>query len=186
PDYNDLHLSVRGSKPVKTDVVLNSGNVDSALAGAAKVLEATYTSPVQLHAMLGPSCAVADVRDGRATIWSGSQWIQGDRRNLAKMLGIPLEGVRFIWAEASGSYGRLGCDDAAADAALLSQSVGRPVRVLWTRQDEHRWEPKSPGMVMELRGGIDGDGRVSAFDLEGWSPSHSTAEIGNFLAWRLV
>src|SRR5438093_7739250 len=97
PDYEYLHQSVRGSKPVKTDVVLNSGNVDSALAGAAKVLEATYTYPVQLHAMLGPSCAVADVRDGRATIWSGSQWIPADRRNLAEMLGIPLERVRYIW-----------------------------------------------------------------------------------------
>src|SRR5438876_1055987 len=186
PDYNDLHLSVRGSKPVKTDVVLNSGNVDSALAGAAKVLEATYTYPVQLHAMLGPSCAVADVRDGRATIWSGSQWIQGDRRNLARMLGIPLESVRFIWAEASGSYGRLGCDDAAADAALLSQSVGRPVRVQWMRHDEHGWEPMSPAMTMDVRAGLDRQGHITAFDFQQWSQSHSRGESGNSLAWRLA
>src|SRR5438128_872957 len=186
PDYNDLHLSVRGSKPVKTDVVLNSGNVDSALAGAAKVLEATYTYPVQLHAMLGPSCAVADVRDGRATIWSGSQWIQGDRRNLARMLGIPLESVRFIWAEASGSYGRLGCDDAAADAALLSQAAGRPVRVQWMRHDEHGWEPMSPAMTMDVRAALDRQGRITAFDFQQWSQSHSRGESGNFLAWRLA
>ncbi|HJZ99502.1 MAG TPA: molybdopterin cofactor-binding domain-containing protein [Candidatus Solibacter sp.] len=186
PDYEDLHQSVRRDKLVKTDVVKTSGNVDSALAGAAKVLKATYTYPVQLHGMLGPSCAVADVRDGRATIWSGSQWIQGDRRNLAKMLGIPLESVRIIWAEASGSYGRLGCDDAAADAALLSQSAGRPVRVQWMRHDEHGWEPMSPAMTMDIRAGLDRQGNITAFDFQQWSQSHSRGESGNSLAWRLA
>jgi CO/xanthine dehydrogenase Mo-binding subunit len=135
---------------------------------------------------LGPSCAVADVRDGRATIWSGSQWIQGDRRNLAKMLGFPLENVRFIWVEASGSYGRLGCDDSAADAALLSQAVGKPVRVQWMRHDEHGWEPMSPAMTMDVRAGLDTQGRVIAFDFQQWSQSHSRGESGNFLAWRLI
>ena len=186
PDYQDLHQAVRNSKLIQTDVVMNSGNVDSELANAAKVLEATYTYPVQLHGMLGPSCAVADVRDGRATIWSGSQWIQGDRRNLAKMLGIPLESVHSIWVEASGSYGRLGCDDAAADAALLSQAVGRPVRVQWMRHDEHGWEPMSPAMTMDVRAGLDAQGHITAFDFQQWSQSHSRGESGNFVAWRLA
>jgi nicotinate dehydrogenase subunit B len=186
PDDQDLYGAVRRSKLIKTDVVTNSGNVDSALANAAKILEATYTYPVQLHAMLGPSCAVADVRDGRATVWSGSQWIQGDRRNLARMLGLPLESVHLIWAEASGSYGRLGCDDAAADAALLSQAVGRPVRVQWMRHDEHGWEPMSPAMAMDVRAGLDAQGHITAFDFQQWSQSHSRGESGNFLAWRLA
>jgi nicotinate dehydrogenase subunit B len=186
PEYRDLYQTVRGAKLIKTDVVMNSGDVDSALANAAKVLEATYTYPIQLHGMLGPSCAVADVRDGRATIWSGSQWIQGDRRNLANMLGIPLESVHSIWVEASGSYGRLGCDDAAADAALLSQAVGRPVRVQWMRHDEHGWEPMSPAMTMDVRAGLDAQGRITAFDFQQWSQSHSRGESGNFVAWRLA
>ncbi len=186
PDYQDLYQAVRENKLIKTDVVTNSGNVDSALASAAKAFKATYTYPVQLHAMLGPSCAVADVRDGRATIWSGSQWIQGDRRNLAKMLGIPLENVHLIWVEASGSYGRLGCDDAAADAAFLSQAVGKPVRVQWMRHDEHGWEPMSPAMTMDVRAGLDGQGHITAFDFQQWSQSHSRGESGNFLAWRLA
>jgi nicotinate dehydrogenase subunit B len=186
PEYENLYKAVRNDKLIKTDVVKNSGDVDSALAKAAKVFKATYTYPVQLHAMLGPSCAVADVRDGRAKIWSGSQWIQGDRRNLAKMLGLPLENVRLIWVEASGSYGRLACDDAAADAALLSQAVGRPVRVQWMRQDEHRWEPMSPAMTMDVRAGLDAQGRIIAFDFQQWSQSHSRGESGNSLAWRLV
>jgi nicotinate dehydrogenase subunit B len=185
PDYQDLYQAVRASKPVRTDVPTNTGNVDAALASAAKVLNATYTYPIQLHGMLGPSCAVADVRDGRATIWSGSQWIQGDRRNLAKMLGIPLENVHSIWVEASGSYGRLGCDDAAADAALFSQAVGRPVRVQWMRHDEHGWEPMSPAMAMDVRAGLDAQGHITAFDFQQWSQSHSRGESGNSVAWRV-
>jgi nicotinate dehydrogenase subunit B len=186
PDYPDLYNSVRSAKLVKTDVVGSAGDVDAALAGAAKVFKGTYTYPIQLHAMLGPSCAVADVRDGRATIWSGSQWIQGDRRNLAKMLGFPLENVRCIWVEASGSYGRLGCDDSAADAALLSQAVGKPVRVQWMRHDEHGWEPMSPAMTMDVQAGLDAHGRIIAFDFQQWSQSHSRGESGNSLAWRLA
>jgi len=186
PDYQDLYEAVRGARLVKTEVATNSGDVDSALASAARVFKATYTYPVQLHAMLGPSCAVADVREGRATIWSGSQWIQGDRRNLARMLGLPLDSVRFIWVEASGSYGRLGCDDAAADAALLSQQVGRPVRVQWMRHDEHGWEPMSPAMTMDVQAGLDAQGRIIAFDFQQWSQSHSRGESGNSLAWRLA
>ncbi len=186
PDYPDLYNTVRRARLVKTDVVESAGDVDAALASAAKVFKATYTFPIQLHAMLGPSCAVADVHDGRATIWSGSQWIQGDRRNLATMLGFPLENVRCIWVQASGSYGRLGCDDSAADAALLSQAVGKPVRVQWMRHDEHGWEPMSPPMTMDVRAGLDAEGRVIAFDFQQWSQSHSRGESGNFLAWRLI
>src|SRR5262249_12603782 len=78
PAYEDLYQAVRGAKLIKTDAVVDSGNVESALASASKVFEATYTYPLQLHGMHGPSCAVADVREGRATIWSGSQWIQRD------------------------------------------------------------------------------------------------------------
>src|SRR5439155_74009 len=181
PEYEELPQSIRRDKLVKSDFVMNPGNVDAVLASAARVLEATYTYPVQLHGMLGPSCAVADVRDGRATIWSGSQWIQGDRRNLARMLGLALENVHLIWAEASGSYGRLGCDDAAADAALLSQAVGRPVRVQWMRHDEHGWEPMSPAMTMDVRAGLDAEGHITAFEFQQWSQSHSRGESGNFL-----
>jgi nicotinate dehydrogenase subunit B len=176
---------MRNAKPLKTNTA-NTGDVDAGLARAAKVIKATYKLPVQNHAMIGPSCAVADVREGEATFWSGSQWIQGNRRDLARMLGLPVEKIHGIWVEGSGSYGRLICDDAVADAALLSQAVGKPVRVQWTREEEHVWEPKSPPALIDMQAGLDADGKVMAFSLEGWSPSHSTGEAGNTLAWRLV
>jgi CO/xanthine dehydrogenase Mo-binding subunit len=156
------------------------------LAKGKTRLKATYDFPFQDHAMIGPSCAVADVNSDRAIIWSGSQWPQGDRSDIAKMLGLPLEQVQLIWREASGSYGRLGCDDAAADAAIMSQIVGKPVRVQWMRDDEHGWEPLSPAMTMTIEGAADADGRVTAFDYVQYSPSHSMGEKGNHLAWHLI
>lgn len=186
PEFADLYRATRKARIVKTEARKSEGDVELAFKQAAKVLAATYEYPIQLHAMIGPSCAVADVKDGHATVWSGTQWPQGTRRDLARMLGIPVENVRLIWVEASGSYGRLGCDDAAADAALLSQAVGRPVRVQWMRQDEHGWEPVSPAMVMDLRGALDSQGNVIGWEFEQWSPSHSEGEVGNLVAWRLM
>lgn len=181
----DKHEWLRNAKKLQPETD-EKGDVDVALAHASKVVKATYKIPLQNHGMIGPSCAVADVSDGQVTFWSGSQWIQGNRRDLAGLLGIPVENVRGIWMEAAGSYGRLACDDAVADAALLSQAVGKPVRVQWMREDEHGWEPKSPAVLMECQAGLDANGKVTAFVLQGWTPSHSTAETGNQLAWRLV
>jgi CO/xanthine dehydrogenase Mo-binding subunit len=185
PNSTDVSQWLKAAKPIQT-ATRNRGDVDAAFARAPRVMRATYEWPVQNHAMLGPSCAVADVRPGQVTVWSSSQWVQQTRRDLARMLRVPVDDVRVIWREGSGSYGRQACDDAAADAAVLSHAVGRPVRVQWTRQDEHGWEPKSPPMVMDLRGAVDVQGDVLGFELETWSPSHSMAEVGNFLAWRLM
>ena len=182
---DDKHEWLRHAKEIKTES-REHGNAADGLRRAAKVIRATYKTPLQNHGMIGPSCAVADVRDGQATFWSGSQWIQGNRRDLAQMLGLPIEKVRGVWVEASGSYGRLGCDDAAPAAALLSQAVGKPVRVQWMREDEHSWAPFSPPAVIDMQAGLDAEGKVTAFMLEGWSPSHSWGESGNSLAWRLA
>ncbi|PYS00018.1 MAG: xanthine dehydrogenase family protein molybdopterin-binding subunit [Acidobacteria bacterium] len=181
----DKHEWLRNAKKIKTEDT-SRGDVVAGLAKAVKTIRATYKTPIQNHGMIGPSCAVADVRDGQATFWSGSQWIQGNRRDLAAMLGLPLEKVRGVWLEASGSYGRLACDDAAPQAALLSQAVGRPVRVQWMRQDEHAWAPMSPPTLADMQAGLDAQGKITAFVLEGWSPSHSSGESGNSVAWRLV
>ncbi len=175
------------SRPVVSDELsYQKGDLAAGFAAGKTRLKATYNFPFQDHAMIGPSCAVADVDDTRATIWSGSQWPQGDRSDIAKMLGLPLERVQLIWREASGSYGRLGCDDAAADAAIMSQILRQPVRVQWMRHDEHGWEPLSPAMTMTIEGAADERGRITAFDYVQHSPSHSMGEKGNHLAWHLI
>ena len=127
-----------------------TGDVEGALASAAKTFNATYQWPFQLHASIGPSCGVAHVRDGAATIWSGTQGAHQLRPTIAQLLGISAANVRVVFVEASGCYGHNGADDAAADAALLSEIVGKPVRVQWMRHDEHGWEPLGPAMVMDV------------------------------------
>jgi len=175
--------------PTTEKALVNTGDVDAGLAGAARVLHATYRYPFQMHAAIGPSCAVADVRPDGATVWSGTQGPYPLRTSLASLLAMPAEQVRVIFVEASGCYGHNGADDAAADAALLSQAVGKPVRVQWMRYDEHGWEPKGPAMVMEVRAGLDGGGNVVAWDYTVWTPTHSTrpdGQAGNLLAGQLA
>ena len=106
------------------------------------------------------------------TIWSNTQGPQPLRGALAQLLGVPPEQVRLIHVEGAGSYGHNGADDAAAEAALLSQAVGQPVRVQWSREQEFLWEPKAPAMIMEVRGGLDAEGNVTAWEYQVWSPNH--------------
>jgi nicotinate dehydrogenase subunit B len=186
PDFASIYQQLPKLAVVSDELGYNQGDVAAELARGKTRLKATYDFPFQDHAMIGPSCAVASVNADRAIIWSGSQWPQGDRSDIARMLGLPIERVQLIWREASGSYGRLGCDDAAADAAVMSQIAGKPVRVQWMRDDEHGWEPLSPAMTMTVEGAVDADGRVTAFDYVQYSPSHSMGEKGNHLAWHLI
>jgi CO/xanthine dehydrogenase Mo-binding subunit len=126
---------------------------------------------MQSHASLGPSCSVADVKaDGTTTVWSASQGTHGLRTNLARVFGLPAAKVRVIFAEGSGSYGTNGSDHVAADAVLLSKTVGAPVRVQWSRQDELAWDPKGPQQLLDLRAGIDASGRIVAWDTQMWLP----------------
>jgi nicotinate dehydrogenase subunit B len=94
-------------------------------------------------------------------------------------LGISAANIRVVFVEASGCYGHNGADDAAADAALLAQAVGKPVRVQWMRQDEHGWEPLGPAMVIDVRGGVDSQGNVVAWDYQVWTPTHSSRPNAN-------
>ena len=114
--------------------------------------------------MMGPSCAVADVNNDQVTLYTGTQGSFETRDAVAELLGLPEKNVRVLWREASGSYGRLGADDAAEDAALLSRAVGKPVRVQWMRDDEHGWEPKGPAQLDLARAGVDAQGKIIAWD----------------------
>ncbi|HEY4024866.1 MAG TPA: molybdopterin cofactor-binding domain-containing protein [Candidatus Dormibacteraeota bacterium] len=171
PDQAGLFDAIGTAKVANTRVLSVVGDVDAALGSAATVLQATYHHPYQAHASIGPSCAVADVKDGRATVWSATQGVYQLRDALATLLGLSRENVRVIYVEGSGCYGINGADDASMSAALLSQSVGRPVRVQYMRADEIAWENFGSPMVMSLRAGLDGSGRIAAWDYQGWTAS---------------
>jgi nicotinate dehydrogenase subunit B len=159
------------------ETLVKKGNAASALEGAKKI-SAEFYWPMQSHASMGPSCAVADVRHGKATIWSASQATHRFRETIARALALPKDAVRVIYLDGSGCYGMNGHDDAAADAALLSRAVGRPVRVQWSRQDELGWDPKGPPQLLALEGAIGDDGKIGAWRTEMWIPK-ATASLPN-------
>lgn len=178
--------------PATDRVVTDAGEVPASIAHASKTIQARYTWPFQMHASIGASCAVADVKQDSATIWSSTQGAHALKGAISQLIALPVEGVHVIWTEGSGCYGHNGSDDAAADAALLSQAAGKPVRVQWSRADEHGWEPKGVAMVMDVSAGLDQNGRIVGWDYAVWTPTHSSRPGGgaggaaNFIAAQLV
>ena len=139
-----------------------------------KTIEADYTRQYQAHASIGPSCAIAQLKDGKMHVWSHTQGVFGLRTDLAKVLGMAPLDVAVAHREGSGCYGHNGADDVALDAALLARHAkGRPVKVQWMREDEFSWEPYGSAMAFHLRGSVDADGRVVDWEHELWSHSHS-------------
>ena len=172
PGHEGLDRLSRNAPLDRDQEIVNKGDAKGAARGAAKMLSATYFWPFQSHASLGPSCAVADVRaDGTATVWSASQGTHGLRGNLAKVFGIPPEKLRVVFLDGSGSYGTNGGDHVAADALLLSKTIGAPVRVQWMRQDEHGWDPKGPQQLLDVRAALDQGGRIVSWETEMWVPN---------------
>ena len=172
PGHEALDRFSRTAPLERDQEILNRGNAADVSRRAAKTMSATYFWPFQSHASLGPSCAVADVRaDGTATVWTASQGVHGLRGNLSKVFGIPPEKLRVVFLDGSGSYGTNGGDHVAADALLLSKTIGQPVRVQWMRHDEHGWDPKGPQQLLDVRAALDGDGRIVAWETEMWVPN---------------
>jgi len=161
---DELYAYLKNTKSFRDQLATDKGNPETAISQASKKFEATYRWPFQLHGMIGPSCAVADVHGDKATIWTGTQGPFRTRKSVADLLGLPEKNIRVIYCEGSGCYGRLSTDDAPEDAALMSRAVDKPVRVQWMREDEHGWEPKGPAQLLTVRAGVDADGKVTAWD----------------------
>jgi nicotinate dehydrogenase subunit B len=141
----------------------------------ARSFEAVYTKPYMAHASIGPSCAVAEFKDGKMTVWTHSQGVFPLRAELVKTLKMPAAALRCVHVEGSGCYGHNGADDVGVDAALLARALpGRPVRLQWMRDDEFRWEPYGPAMIMRAKAALGGDGKIADWEYELWSNSHST------------
>jgi CO/xanthine dehydrogenase Mo-binding subunit len=143
------------------------------------VVKATYLYPYQMHGSIGTACAVADVQGDKATVWSASQAVHPLRNTMAMMLGIPPVGVRIVFRMGAGCYGVNGADTVSYDAALMSQAVGKPVRVQLARKDEMAWENYGLPFVIDQRAALDADGTIVAWDYEGWSPTRGGRPGGN-------
>jgi len=162
------------NQPSHDTLSVDSGDVEKHLSASSAVLQATYTYPYQMHGSLGASCAVADVKADQATVWSATQSAYPTRSIVAKLLNLPLEKVRVIYVRGSGCYGLNGADAVSFDAAMLSQAVGRPVRLQFSRHDEMMWENLGSACVVSHRAAVGSDGRIAVWDRENW-----VASLGN-------
>lgn len=152
-------------------LAVDSGDVEQKLAASGTVLRARYMYPYQMHGSLGTSCAVADVKPNRATIWSATQSVYPTRSVLSTILRLPIDDVRVIFVRGSGCYGLNGADAVSFDAAVLSQEVGRPVRLQFSREDEMKWENFGAACVVEQRAALGPDKTIAAWDRENWMAS---------------
>jgi nicotinate dehydrogenase subunit B len=165
PDSAAIYDHIRKAPVRKREIGgKETGNVDEAFKTAARVVEAEYEWPFQSHACMGPACALVEIKDGNVTCWTGSQKPHFVQNGIALSLGIPAEKVRSIWVVGPGSYGRSDADDAAMDAAVLANAVGKPVRVQYTRDQGTGWDPKGPASIHRARAAIDASGNVVAYE----------------------
>jgi nicotinate dehydrogenase subunit B len=142
----------------------NKGNVPAALAGSAKTLSATYLTPHVKQAPIGPSIAVADVQsDGITHVWQHGQAPGLLQKMVASVLQVPQSNVVVHWMDGSGTYGRSnpGPDGAEADAVILSQIVGKPVRVQWMRPEDMQWAVSSFPIMSNVQVGLDASGNMT-------------------------
>ncbi len=185
PDLGDIETALRAN-PSTPRTLIDKGDVDAAIADAAKPMHRTYVWPYQMHASIGPSCAVAEVRDDHIRVWSGTQNPHVLRADLAMLAERPEAEIEVIRMEAAGCYGRNCADDVTADALLLSRAVGRPVRVQLTREQEHAWEPKGAAQVMDVRGGLMADGSVAGYDFATRYPSNGAPTLALLLTGKVA
>ncbi|MGO4578464.1 molybdopterin cofactor-binding domain-containing protein [Cupriavidus sp. 2TAF22] len=172
------------ANPATRRQLVDEGDVAGALEaarGSGKVLSRSYAWPFQMHASIGPSCAVADYRDDGLTVWSGTQNPHVLRIDLARLTGLDEGCIEIVRMEAAGCYGRNCADDVCADAVLLSRAVKRPVRVQLSREQEHLWEPKGAAQLMDVRAAIGAAGDLLAYDFVSRYPSNDAPTLALLL-----
>jgi len=188
PDQATIFEHIRSMQSEDT-VVDKRGN--GQMPGGDDLIEAEYTRPYTMHGAIGPSCAVAHMDGDTMKIWTHSQGVYPLRATLVKLLSMPAERIQLTHIDGSGCYGHNGADDVAADAALIARAVpGRPVRVLWMREDEHGWEPFGTAMISRARGKLGSDGKIEGWGYEVWSMPHATRPGGSpdnlMPAWHIA
>jgi nicotinate dehydrogenase subunit B len=177
PDQAALWDHVRNTAVIKDDITSDMRTAEIAPGQEVKRLKATYDFAIHTHGSIGPSCAVAEFKDGKLTCWTASQATHNLRKQLAAMLGMAEADIRCIYLDGSGCYGRNGHEDAAADAALMARAAGAPVRVQWMRADEHGWDPKGPPTLVDLEAALDASGDILAWSSVFFHPQGASGTV---------
>jgi nicotinate dehydrogenase subunit B len=157
-----------------TEESVLSDTTGDAAASAARSVRARFSRPYLAHASIAPSCGLAVWEGGRLSVWSHSQGVYKLRAAICRHLQLAPEDVVVQHVEGAGCYGHNAADDAAYDAVLLARAVeGRPVRVVWTREDELSWGPLGPAMVVDIAVDLSGAGEVQRWQHDVWSNGHA-------------
>ncbi|SDD86935.1 CO or xanthine dehydrogenase, Mo-binding subunit [Pricia antarctica] len=165
--------------PLETKTQEDKGDAQTAIDQSQKRHSASYFKPYIMHAPNGPSCAVAIFEDEKLKIWSHSQGIYPLRNSLAALFKMSEDDIHIIGVPGSGCYGHNAADDAATEAALMAvEYPGRHVRLQWMRDDENGWEPYGTAMIVELKAGLDANGKINGWQYEVWSDGHSNRPDG--------
>ena len=164
----------------KPEEVKASPGIAEVISKAAINHQAEYFRPYQMHASMGPSCAIAIWEENLLTVWTATQGVYPVRATLADLFSLEEEKIRCIGVPGSGCYGQNGADDVSGEAALIAKELpSRHIRLQWMREDEHKWEPYGTTMAFQLSAGMDSEGMITAWDTNVWSDSHSTRPNSN-------
>ncbi|MFP5264573.1 MAG: molybdopterin cofactor-binding domain-containing protein [Blastocatellia bacterium] len=149
------------------------GSIADGLAAADRKLQRTYTVAYIAHAPLEPRAAVAEWRDGKLTVWTGTQRPFGVRGELAGAFRIPEDRVRVIVPDTGSGYGGKHTGEVAIEAARLAKASGKPVKVVWTREEEFTWAYFRPAGVIEIKSGVSRDGIITAWEFHNYNSGPS-------------
>ena len=151
----------------------DSSSNDEALAASDHKLQQTYTVAYIAHTPLEPRAAVAEWQDGKLTVWTGTQRPFGVRGDLAQAFGIQEQNVRVIVPDTGSGYGGKHTGEAAIEAARLAKVAGKPVKVVWTRQEEFTWAYFRPAGVIDISSGVRNDGVITAWEFHNYNSGGS-------------
>ncbi len=160
-DTYKKELQETARKPGK--VVRENGNVDEAFAKGGKIIEAEYYAPMLAHAPMEPPAALAVFRDGKAEVWAPTQGPQGARDAVAQALGLKKEDVTVHVTLLGGGFGRKSFPDFAVEAAVLSKKTGKPVKVVWSREDDIQFDVSHSVAAMYMKAALGSDGKPTAW-----------------------
>jgi CO/xanthine dehydrogenase Mo-binding subunit len=167
--------------PTLDRVVMDRGDAAAGVAGARHVVSRRYDAPYQMHAPIGPNCAVADVKADSAVVMCSTQNIYLTRSKVADVLQLPEEKITIQYYEGSGIFGHAPYDDAAQAAAVMSQEAGVPVRLQFMRWDEGGWDNYGPAHTADVKVAADAGGTLVGYEYHGWqhtwSQTDATAQL---------
>jgi nicotinate dehydrogenase subunit B len=152
------------------------GSIEDGIRAADKTLKSTYTVAYIAHTPLEPRAAVAEWKNSDLTIWTGSQRPFGVRTEVAETFGIPEERVRVIVPDTGGAYGGKHSGECAIEAAKLAKGAGKPVKLIWTREEEFTWAYFRPAGVIDISSGAKKDGLLSAWEFHNYNSGPSGIE----------